>query len=258
MLLAVNVGNATTVLGLFDEEHLAHRWSLSSVRRRTVDEHRLVVRGMLDEAGLDLERDLDGIVMASVVPTVTEPLRTLFTSVLPEGRPPVVLGPGVRTGIAIRHDHPRDLGADRIANAVAVGALYGGPAIVVDMGTAISFDAVDADGAFVGGAIAPGVLTAADALAIRAAKLPTVEPVAPVSPIGRSTVTALQSGIVYGAAALVDGMVSRLSLVLGSGVTTVATGDQAELVLEHCGTIDHHDPALTLKGLRLVWERTVR
>lgn len=258
MLLAVNVGNATTVLGLFDEEHLEHRWSVSSGRRRTVDEHRLLIRGLLDEVGLDLEDELDGVVMASVVPTVTEPLRSLFTEVLPAGRPPVVLGPGVRTGMSIRHDHPKDLGADRIANAVAVSALYGGPAVVVDLGTAISFDAVDAAGAFVGGAIAPGVLTAADALAARAAKLPTVEPVAPASPIGRSTVTALQSGIVYGAAAMVDGLVSRLSLELGSGVTTVATGDQAPLVLEHCGTIDHHDPALTLKGLRLVWERNVR
>jgi type III pantothenate kinase len=258
MLLAVNVGNATTVLGLFDEEALEHRWTLSSVRRRTVDEHRLAIRGLLDEVGIDLEDGLEGIVMASVVPTVTEPLRSLFTSVLPAGRPPVVLGPGVRTGMSIRHDHPKDLGADRIANAVAVSALYGGPAIVVDLGTAISFDAVDESGAFVGGAIAPGVLTAADALAVRAAKLPTVEPVAPASVIGRSTVTALQSGIVFGAAGLVDGMVSRMSLELGSGVTTVATGDQAELVLEHCGTIDHHDPALTLKGLRLVWERNVR
>ncbi|MFP4150078.1 MAG: type III pantothenate kinase [Nitriliruptoraceae bacterium] len=256
MLLAVNVGNTTTVLGLFEADRLVHRWSLSSVRHRTVDEHRLAIRGLLEEAAVDLGSDLEGIVLASVVPTVTEPLRVLFTSVLPAGRPPVVLGPGVRTGMSIRHDHPKDLGADRIANAVAVGALYGGPSIVVDLGAAISFDVVDADGAFVGGAIAPGVLTAADALAARAAKLPTVEPVAPASPIGRSTVTALQSGIVYGAAALVDGMVSRLSLELGSGVTTVATGDQAELVLAHCGTIDHHDPALTLKGLRLVWERT--
>ncbi|MEX2550987.1 MAG: type III pantothenate kinase [Nitriliruptoraceae bacterium] len=258
MLLTLDVGNSTTVLGLFDGDELRHRWTVSTAAHRTVDEHSLLVAGLLGRVGLDLSGDVTGVAIGSVVPIVTETLRTLFVRELPGDGEPVVIGPGVRTGVAIRHDHPQDLGADRIANAVAVGALYGGPAIVVDFGTAISFDAVDDQGVFVGGAIAPGVMTAADALVASAARLPTVEPVAPRSPIGRSTTTALQSGIINGAAGLVDGLVSRISLELGQGVTTVATGGQAELVLHRCGTIDHHDPSLTLKGLRLVWERNVR
>ena len=258
MLLAVDVGNSSTVLGLFSAGQLEHRWVLATVASRTRDEYTLVVAGLLDRAGLALERDVTGVVIGSVVPTATETLRAVFSRELPREHAPIVIESGVRTGVAIRHDHPQDLGADRIANAVAVSALYGGPAIVVDFGTAISFDAVDAQGAFIGGAIAPGITTGAEALVARAARLPTVEPVAPATPIGRSTTSALQSGIVYGAAAMVDGMVSRISLELGQGVTTVATGGTAEVVLEHCGTIDHHDPALTLKGLRLVWERNLR
>ena len=258
MLLAVDVGNSSTVLGLFDGEQLRHRFVLSTVAARTVDEHAVAIEAVLGREGVGLASDISGVAIGSVVPTVTETLRAMFLRELPATARPVVIEPGVRTGIAIRHDHPQDLGADRIANAVAVAALYGGPAIVVDLGTATSFDAVDEQGAFVGGAIAPGVLVGAEALAERAARLPRVEPVAPPSPIGRSTTSALRSGIVYGAAAMVDGMVSRLSLELGQGVTTVATGGGAELVLEHCGTIDHHDPSLTLKGLRLVWERNPR
>ncbi len=258
MLLAVDVGNSTTVLGVFSGERLHHRWTFSTSTARTPDEHALLVAGLLERAGMDLAADLTGVVIGSVVPTVTENLRGMFLRELSGDIIPVVIGPGVRTGIVIRHDHPQQLGADRIANAVAVAALYGGPAVVVDLGTALSVDAVDVTGAFIGGAIAPGILTGADALAARAARLPTVEPVAPPSPIGRSTTAALQSGIVNGAAGMVDGLVSRISLELGQGVTTVATGGTAELVIDRCATIDHHDPSLTLKGLRLVWERNLR
>lgn len=253
MLLAIDVGNSTTVVGAFEGEMLRHRWVLSTQTRRSSDESALLLAGLLDVVGLVFDRDIHGMVIGSVVPHVTEVLRDTceaYTSVRP-----VIIGPGVRTGIALRHDHPQDLGADRIANAVAVHTLYGGPAVVVDFGTAISFDAVDGSGAFVGGAIAPGIGTSAEALVERAARLPTVETVAPPSPVARSTVTALQSGIVYGFAGLVDGLVRRISLELGAGVTTVATGGGAAPVLDACGTIDHHDPALTLKGLRLVWER---
>lgn len=258
MLLAVDVGNSTTVVGMFSGDRLEHRWIISTSVARTVDEHALLIAGLLARSGIELKADVTGAVIGSVVPTVTETLRALFLRELAGDTRPLVVEPGVRTGIAIRHDHPQDLGADRIANAVAVTALYGGPAVVVDLGTAISVDAIDASGAFIGGAIAPGVLVGAEALAARAARLPTVEPIAPDSPIGRSTTTALQSGIINGAAGLVDGLVSRISLELGQGVTTVATGGTAELVLGRCATIDHHDPALTLKGLRLVWERNTR
>ena len=255
MLLAIDVGNSTTVVGVFDGPDLVDHWRLSTLRRRTADEFGMVVAGVMDLAGLDLEGDINGVVIGSVVPDVTVSLRGMCDRYV--GTLPVVVEPGVRTGISLRHENPRDLGADRIANAVAAHALYGGPSVVVDFGTATSFDAVDRDGAFVGGAIAPGISTSSEALVQRAARLPTVEPVAPPSPIGRTTVTALQSGIVYGFAGQVDGIVTRIVDELGPGVTVVATGGLATSVLEACATIDHHDPWLTLKGLRLIWERNL-
>lgn len=253
MLLAVDVGNSTTVVGVFEDDELTHHWRLSTVAGRTPDELATLMSGMLSLDGLRFAREVEGLVIGSVVPAVTETLRELAARYLDVV--PVVVEPGVRTGIAVRHDNPRDLGADRIANAVAAQALYGGPAIVVDFGTAISFDVVDRDGSFVGGAIAPGVSTSKDALVEHAARLPTVETVAPPSPIGRSTVTALQSGVVFGFAGLVDGIVTRIIGELGPGVTAVATGGLAGAVLRSCRTLDHHDPWLTLKGLRLIWER---
>jgi type III pantothenate kinase len=253
MLLTVDIGNSNTVVGTFDGDELVHHWRLSTDVDRTPDELALQLAGMLGFVGLDLQRDLDGVAAGSVVPHVTEVFRELCERYFPFA--PVIVEPGVRTGIALRHDHPRDIGADRIANAVAAYERYGGPAIVVDFGTATSFDAISGDGAFVGGAIAPGVHTSAEALVHRAARLPTVEVVTPPAAIGRSTVSALQSGIVYGAAGQVDGIVSRMAEELGPGVTTVATGGAAPAVLAACRTIDHHDPWLTLEGLRLVWGR---
>lgn len=252
MLLAIDVGNSTTVVGAFVDDDLLHRWRVSTVAHRTPDEMGLLVAGLLGQVGRSL-RDVHGVVIGSVVPPVTETLRDALRG--SARLDTVVIEPGVRTGLPMRVDNPRELGADRIANAVAVNALYGGPAVVVDLGTAISVDAIAADGTFLGGAIAPGVATAADALTERAARLPGVEIATPAGPVGRSTVTALQSGLVFGFAGLIDGLVSRLHLELGPGVTTVATGGGAPDVLEACATIDHHDPALTLKGLRLVWAR---
>ena len=255
MLLTVDVGNSTTVVGVFDGDGLTHHWRMSTVARRTPDELATLLAGMLRLDGLRFGRAVEGLVVGSVVPQATETLRELAARYLEVE--PIVVEPGVRTGISLRHDNPRDLGADRIANAVAAQALYGGPAIVVDFGTAISFDVVDRDGSFIGGAIAPGVSTSKDALVEHAARLPTVETVAPPSPIGRSTVTALQSGVVFGFAGLVDGIVTRITEELGPGVTAVATGGLASSVLQACRTLDHHDPWLTLKGLRLVWERNL-
>ena len=255
MLLTIDVGNSTTVVGIFDGEELTHHWRMSTVARRTPDELATLLAGMLRLDGLRFGRAVEGLVVGSVVPQATETLRELATRYLEVE--PIVVEPGVRTGISLRHDNPRDLGADRIVNAVAAQALYGGPAIVVDFGTAISFDVVDRDGGFIGGAIAPGVSTSTDALVEHAARLPTVETVAPPSPIGRSTVTALRSGVVFGFAGLVDGIVTRITEELGPGVTAVATGGLASSVLQACRTLDHHDPWLTLKGLRLVWERNL-
>jgi type III pantothenate kinase len=253
VLLAVDIGNSTTVVGVFAGSELLHHWRAATVPSRTSDEFLLLVRGLLDTDGIDVAEDLHGAVVGCVVPPVTETVREMCQRYL--AVPPVVVEPGVRTGIAIQHDHPKDLGADRIANAVAAHELYGGPAVVVDFGTAISIDAIDRDGRFIGGAIAPGVSTASDAVVERTARLPRVETLTPPSPIGRSTVTALQSGIVYGFAGLVDGLVERTATQLGPGVTTVATGRAHPAVLDACAKLDHHDPWLTLKGLRLIWER---
>lgn len=255
MLLAIDVGNSTTVVGVFDGDHLRQHWRLSTIHRRTPDELGMLISGVLDLEGLALDGDITGVVVGSVVPSVTMSLRAMAERYI--GARPVIVEPGVRTGIALKHENPRELGADRIANAVAAHALYGGPAVVVDFGTATSFDAVDRQGAFIGGAIAPGITTSSEALVERAARLPTVEIVRPPSPIGRTTVTALQAGIVYGVAGQVDGIVTRFLADLGPGVTVVATGGLAAAVLESCATIDHHDPWLTLKGLRLIWERNL-
>jgi type III pantothenate kinase len=253
VLLAIDVGNSTTVIGGFEGDELRHHWRVATVPTRSADEHALLLDGLLGFVDRELGRDVRGVVVGSVVPILTDTLRDVVRRYTRHTA--VVVEPGTRTGIPLRHDHPQDLGADRIANAVAAQTLYGGPAIVVDFGTAISFDVVDASGTFVGGAIAPGISTSAEALVERAARLPMVALVAPPTAIGRSTVGALQSGLVLGCAGMVDGLVERLSRELDAGVTTIATGGSATSVLDACERIDHHDPWLTLKGLRLIWER---
>lgn len=253
MLLAVDVGNSNTLLGIFQGDDLVQHWRISTDSERTSDEMALLFQGLLGFAGLDFSHNIHGVVISSVVPTVTETLRDMASRYFPF--PPVVIEPGVRTGIALRYENPREIGADRIVNAVAAFDLYGGPAIVVDFGTATSFDVVNAEGEFVGGAIAPGVHTSTEALIAKAARLPKVETITPPAAIGRSTISALQSGIVYGFAGQVDAIVARIRAELGPGVTTVATGGLAPAVLEACTSIDHHDEWLTLKGLRLIWER---
>lgn len=253
MLLAVDVGNSTTVVGVFRGGELVRQWRLSTPLTRTADELALVYQGMLGFADLSLSGDIDGMVVASVVPTATELYRDMAARYVPV--PPVVIAPGVRTGIALHYDNPREIGADRIVNAVAVGELYGTPACVVDFGTSTNFDAVDADGAFVGGVIAPGVMTSTEALVSRAAQLPKVELSRPGEVIGRSTVSAMQSGIVYGFAGQVDAIVRGVRDELGAGTVVVATGGLAPAILDICRTVDHHDAWLTLKGLRIVWDR---
>jgi type III pantothenate kinase len=253
VLLAIDVGNSHTVVGVFRDQELVHHWRLSTEPGRTSDELALMYSGLLGFAGLDFSHNVHGVVIASVVPTVTETYREMMGRYFPF--PPVVVAPGVRTGIALRYENPREIGADRIANAVAAQALYGGPAIVVDFGTSTNFDAIGPDGDFLGGVIAPGVHTSTEALISRAARLPNVETAIPPSAIGRTTTQALQSGIVFGFAGQVDGIVERIRRELGTGVTTVATGGLAQAVRDTCRTLDHHDPWLTLKGLRIIWER---
>lgn len=255
MLLAVDVGNSQTVVGLFSGDELVQHWRLGTDPTDTPDEMALTLAGLLRFEGLDFPADVDGAVVGSVVPVVTETYREMLSRYVPKTA--LIVGPGVRTGLAMKVDNPREIGADRIVNAVAAHEFYGAPSIVVDFGTATSFEAVDRDGVFVGGAIAPGIRVSSEALIEHAARLPKVETLTPTSAIGRSTVSALQSGIVYGFAGQVDAIIDRLTAELGPGVTTVATGGLASAVLGECRRVDHHDPWLTLKGLRLIWERNL-
>ncbi len=253
MLLAVDVGNSTTVVGVFRDDTLMEQWRLSTQLTRTSDELALVYQGLLGFADLSFTHNIHGVVLSSVVPATTELYREMIGRYFPF--PPVVVEPGVKTGIALRYENPREIGADRIVNAVAVQELFGAPACVVDFGTSTNFDAVDAAGEFVGGVIAPGVATSTEALGARAARLPRVEVAPPPSVIGRTTVAAMQSGIVYGFAGQVDAIVRRIRGELGGDTTVVATGGLASAILEVCETIEHHDPWLTLKGLRIIWDR---
>jgi type III pantothenate kinase len=245
-LLAIDVGNTQTALGLFDDGTLARRWRLATEPQRTGDELRLFLGGLLE---LD---SLDGICLSSTVPTLIRAYEELAAGV---GTPLLVLGPGTRTGIPIRYDDPREVGPDRIANAVAARERHGAPCIVVDFGTSTNFDVVSADGEYVGGVLAPGIEVSMEALFERAARLVKVDYLAPETAIGKTTESALRSGLVYGFAGQVDGIVERIRAELGDeGALVVGTGGLAELVAPHSKTVEKIDPFLTLEGLRLVWE----
>lgn len=257
MLLAVDVGNSQTVIGVFEGEKLAQQWRISTDARRTADEFALLFQGLMAFENLSFSRNVHGVVISSVVPFVTEMLREMTNRYFHFA--PIVVEPGTRTGIAIKMDNPREVGADRLVNALAAFAEYGGPGVVVDFGTATSFDVFNGKGEFIGGAIAPGVQTSMAALTARGAQLRNVELVKPRFAIGRSTVEAMQSGAVYGFAGQVDRIIleiaDELSDETGADPVVVATGGLAPAVVEACTQIDHHDPWLTLKGLRLVWDR---
>ncbi|MFT5222197.1 MAG: type III pantothenate kinase [Glaciecola sp.] len=255
VLLAVDVGNSNTVLGIFRGEELVEHWRISTDQHATVDELALQFHGLLAFADLSFSGNVRGVIISSVVPKVTESLREMVTHYFPF--PPVVVEPGIRTGIALRYDNPKEIGADRLVNAVAAYTLYGAPSIVVDFGTSTNFDVVGENGEFLGGVISPGVMTSMEALVVRAARLPKIEVHVPASVVGRSTVSAMQSGIIYGTAGQVDTIVERIIEEVGMPMTVVATGGLAPAILQACRTIDHHDPWLTLKGLRIIWDRNV-
>jgi type III pantothenate kinase len=255
MLLAVNVGNTNTVLGVFQGDYLKWQWRVSTDPERTADELAVVFGSLLAQHDLSFSSQITGVVISSVVPPSTQALREMVTSYF--AFPPVVVEPGTRTGVPILTDNPREVGADRIVNALAAFHRYGGPSIVIDFGTATTYDAVSAVGEFLGGAIAPGVQVSNRVLASATARLPQVELHAPRSAIGRNTVEAIQSALVYGTAAEVDGMIDRMRQDLGGDVTIVATGGLAPIVIPHCRHRLEHDPWLTLEGLRLVFERNV-
>lgn len=254
MLLAVDVGNTQTHIGVFQRESLVHEWRASTMPDRTADELALMFGEFLALGELSFSRQITGVVLSSVVPRATQELREMTERYF--GFPAVVVEPGTKTGIAVLTDNPREVGADRIANAVAAHALCDGSAVVVvDFGTAITVDAISARGEYLGGAIAPGIDTAASALFSATAQIRRVELVAPPSAIGRSTVQAVQSGIVFGTAALVDGLVERVGAELGEPAERMATGGLAGVVVPHCATLERVEPTLTLQGLRLIYER---
>ena len=253
MLLAADVGNTEIVLGVFDGSSLAHTWRLSTMAERTADELALLLAGLLEHRSLTFD-SLDGFVVASVVPDVTQALRGFDDRYLPFA--PVIVGPGTKTGVPVLTDNPREVGADRVVNTLAAFSKFGGPSVVVDFGTSTNFDVVSAKGEFLGGVIAPGLQVSASSLVSRTARLTRVDLIPPRSPIGRSTVEAIQSGLLYGTAGEVDGIVARIRDDLGAPeAPVVATGGLAPVVIPHCRTIDHHEPWLTLEGLRMVYER---
>ena len=252
MLLALDVGNTETVVGLFDGEDLVSRWRTATNAERTADEHALLVTQLLGLQGHECREVVTGMAVSSTVPRLRATLREM--SELWFGVPTVVLEPGVRSGMPILYEDPREVGADRIANGVAAYERYGGPSVVVDFGTATTLDAVSAQGEYLGGAIVPGIEIGVDALFSRAAALPRIEVVEPRRVIGKSTVESIRSGAVFGSAALVDGMSDRFERELGE-CTVIATGGLSGLITPHSRRIDHNEPWLTLHGLRLVFER---
>jgi len=254
VLLTADVGNTEIVLGVFDGPSLAHTWRLSTRPERTSDELALQLAGFLEHRDLDLRKDVTGLCIASVVPDVTSSLLEMAAAYL--DFEPVVVGPGTKTGVPVLTDNPREVGADRVVNTLAAFTRFGGPSIVVDFGTGTNFDVVSDKGEFLGGVIAPGLQISAGALVGRTARLTRVDLQPPRSPVGKSTVEAIQSGLLYGTAGEVDGIVTRIRAELQApDATTVATGGLAPVVIPHCTTIDHHEPWLTLEGLRLVFER---
>jgi len=255
MLLAIDVGNTETVLGVFDSNVLANHWRSSTDPDRTADELAFMVGGFLAGEGLSLREDVTGVAVASVVPALTQSLRQMVARYFPFS--PVVVEPGTRTGIAILFDSPKDVGADRIANAAAAHAKFGGPSVVVDFGTATTFDIVSANAEYLGGVIAPGIKVSADALFGAAARLPRVEIVPPRGIVAKTTVESVQAGLVYGTAGMVDGVVERIAKEIGAP-TVVATGGLAPLVVDQCASVQVHEPWLTLEGLRLIHERGQR
>jgi type III pantothenate kinase len=252
VLFAIDIGNTHVALGLFGGTKLLHHWRLGTNTHQTSDEVAAVMRSLFELAGVSRHEMSDAIISCVVPPLLPIFERTCAKLI---GSQPLVIGPGIRSGMPIRVDNPREVGADRIANSVAAYELLGGPAISIDFGTATSFDCISAEGEFIGGAIFPGVLLSLDALVSGASKLSSVEIVRPPSVIGRNTTHNLQSGMLYGYAGMVDTMVARIRTELGADAGIVATGGLAGLIASEAESIRRVEPFLTLEGLRYIYER---
>jgi type III pantothenate kinase len=251
MLMTIDIGNTNIAFGVYRGDDVGPCWRVSTDHYRMPDEYGLQIIGLLEHDGISVE-DISGVCLASVVPRLTSVFLQACQEYLDQD--PLVVDAGVKTGVRILYETPRSVGADRIVDAAAVQHLYGGPACVVDFGTGTTFDAISAEGDYLGGAIAPGIGIAADALFQRAAKLPKVDLVTPPSVIGRNTPHAMQSGLVFGYVGLVEGMVARFREELGPDMKVIATGGLTEIIARETDVIEIVAPWLTLDGLKIIWE----
>ena len=252
MFLVVDVGNTNIVLGIYRQRELLHHFRISTNRQATVDEYGVLIHNLFHMSSIN-PGDIEGVIISSVVPPLMHVLEELCQKYL--HHKPLVVGPGIKTGLNLRYENPREVGADRIVNAVAAIERYGGPLVVVDFGTATTFDCVDAQGNYLGGAIVPGIGISTEALYQRASKLPRIELEKPKKVIGRNTVHAMQAGIIFGYAGQVDGIVERIRAEMGAEPKVVATGGLAELIASESRTIEEVNPWLTLEGLRIIYQR---
>ena len=252
MILVMDIGNTNIVLGVYDQDTLQHHWRMETDRNKTEDEYGMQVKALFQHAGLDF-LDITGIIMSSVVPPIMFSLEAMCTKYFKQK--PLIVGPGVKTGLNIKYENPREVGADRIVNAVAGIHYYGAPLIIVDFGTATTYCYINERGDYMGGAIAPGIGISTEALFARASKLPRIELTTPGQVVGKNTVSAMQSGIVYGYVGQVEGIVNRMKKSGSAQAKVIATGGLAPLIAEETDVIDQIDPFLTLKGLYLLYKR---
>ncbi len=251
MILAIDIGNTNITFGLYDGSTLTQQWRIKTDYDRLSDEYGIIMLGLMRHEGLDFKQ-ITGVALASVVPPLTQVFARMSERFIEQK--PLIVGTGVKTGVQIRYDSPRDVGADRIVDAVAALQLYGGPACIVDFGTATTFDAVSGNNEYLGGAIAPGIGIAAEALFSRTSKLPRVDLVRPPKAIGANTINAIQSGLIFGYVGIVENLVARFKEELGPGTKVIGTGGFAQMFSEETDVIEIVNPWLTLEGLRLIWE----
>jgi len=252
MLLALDVGNTNVTIGAFQGERLAGRWRLRTIREQTADEWGILLRNLFSLSSLDLS-SVDGVIISSVVPAVDQPLEAMAQRYF--SRRPVFVSTALDLGLPIRYDNPREVGADRLANAVAALRNYGGPVVAVDLGTTINFDIVSTSGEFLGGVICPGVGMSISGLVAQTARLPMVDFREPEKLIGSNTVGSITSGLYYGFIGMIDGVLERLASELGQGLKAVATGGQGQMIVRSSRWVKIYDEDLTLHGLRFIWER---